>query len=76
MKSFDSRFCHPSISLVATVSNWFSLALGMTVVLLVAGQAPDARALSVAQMAVNGRANPVGGCYEMQNGKLKKLGDF
>jgi len=36
------------------------LALGMTVVLLVAGQVQDARALSVAQMTVDGRANPLG----------------
>ena len=60
MKSFNSRFCHPSNPLVATVRNWLSLALGLTVVLLVAGQAPDAQALSVAQMTVNGRANPLG----------------
>lgn len=60
MKSFDSRFFHPSIPLVATVRSWLSLALGATVVLLVAGQAPDARALSVGKMTVNGRANPLG----------------
>jgi alpha-L-rhamnosidase len=60
MKSFDSRFCHPSIPLVATVRSWLSLALGTTAILLVACLAPDARALSVGQMTANGRANPLG----------------
>jgi alpha-L-rhamnosidase len=60
MKSFDSRFRHPRIPLVATVWNWLSLALGTTAILLVACQAPDARALSVEQMTVNGRTAPLG----------------
>ena len=60
MKSFDSRFRHPNISLVATVRSWLSLALGTTAILLVACLVPDARALSVGQMTVNGRANPLG----------------
>jgi alpha-L-rhamnosidase len=60
MKFFDSRFCHPSIPLLAAVRSWLSLALGMTAIFLVACQAPDARALSVGQMTVNGRANSLG----------------
>jgi alpha-L-rhamnosidase len=60
MKSFDSRFCHPSIPLVATVRSWLSLALGTTAILLVTCLSPDARASSVGQMTVNGRANPLG----------------
>jgi len=60
MKSFDSQFFHPTLPLVATVRHWLSLALGAAAIFLVAGQAPDARALSVGQMTVNGRANPLG----------------
>ena len=60
MKSFNSRFCHRNVSLVAAVRSWLSLALGTAAILLVACQAPGARALSVGQMTVNGRANPLG----------------
>jgi hypothetical protein len=49
-----------SIPLVAAVRSWLSLALGTAAILLVACQAPGARALSVGQMTVNGRANPLG----------------